>query len=98
MKKRSEYKNETTVSPVYFDPSATTNIILAENNIGFYEQLVQQFGSNSSNKHLWPGETLFSFIQTIKKQCRGLKNQEERKRVAKLIKKYKTLYKTLINN
>lgn len=94
---RTETTAESRVTPIYFDSGGDTPIDLDELNALFYQHLVQEFGSNQMHRNLWPGETLLSIIQGMKKECLNIKDRTNRKRAARLIEQYKALYKTLIN-
>jgi hypothetical protein len=87
----------TEVNPIYFNSDANSPIDLGELNLQFYQHFVQEFGSYSAHRHLWPGETLLSLIQNMKKQCQSIRNRADRKRAAKLIQQYKSLYKSFVN-
>lgn len=95
--KLAETINEHGEAPVYFNSNGNTPIDVAELNISFYQNFVQELGGSSAHRNLWPGETLLSIIQSMKKQYRNVKDSANRKRAARLIKQYKNLYKTLIN-
>lgn len=84
-------------SKTYFDSSADSPIELGKINIDFYKDLIKEFGSSAMNKNLWPGETLLALINDMKMQYATLKSKAQRKEAAKLIKQFKSLYKTLIN-
>lgn len=95
--KASETNSDHNNIPIYFNSNGNTPIDIAELNISFYQNFVQEFGSSAAYRHLWPGESLLSMIQCMKRQCRNIKDRANRKRAAKLIKQYKSLYRTLIN-
>lgn len=81
----------------YYDGSGSNPIERGKLNAIFYSKFVKDFGSSSINKDLWPAQILLSLIEGMKVQCKSIKNKTERKEAAKLIKEFKSMYKTLIN-
>ncbi len=81
---------------LYFNSNAGDPLELAQLNEGFYHQFIAEYGSSKMHSELWTGETLYSLIKGMKKQCQTLSDRAERKRAAKLIQQYKALYKTFV--
>jgi hypothetical protein len=81
----------------YFNCSGNSPLEMGKLNAGFFQEFVNDFGSSNMNEGLWPAENLLAFIREMKRQSKSLVNRAGMKRAAKLIKEYKSLYKTLVN-
>ena len=81
---------------IYFDGSGSSPLDMGKLNADFFQHFVNEFGSSSMNQGLWPAENLLAFIQEMKRQRKSIVNEADRKRAAKLIQQYKSLYKTFV--
>ena len=81
----------------YYSYTGSSPLEKCKVNVDFFKSFVKNFGSCSANEDLWPGENLRALIRDMKAEQKSLVHKEDRKMASKLIRQYKNMYQTLIN-
>lgn len=81
----------------FFNPNASSPLVLAEQNQCFYIQFVAEYGCCKANAYLWTGLQLQSLIEALQNYVLTVASTCDKIKCNANISFYKNLYKKLTN-